>query len=385
MHRRKFAFIPVMAVFVSLFTLLVCLPAAYAQQEAGLQVKGEMVQSDPAPFIADNRVMVPVRETAAALGADVSWNGENQSVQVSRGQDQITMFIGNFQVLINGRNEKVEGAPVIVNGKAMVPVRVLADALKLPVAWDSENRVVSLGKAALVAGSSLDFPPFEFKEGDEVVGFEIDLIKALEEISGEEITVKDISFDQLFPSLRSGEVDMIISGITIVEQRKEIVDFTMPYFDWGQIILTRKDSSQDLTLEDLAGKKIASQAGSYPGELLDDFQENHPGTQIKFYDELEDVWTAVEKGEVEAALVPHAPTAYYLTRHKDCNLQMTGKVFASQPSGIAVQKGNQELLTKLNNSLETIKKNGTYDRIYEKWFGAPPAFTQEEANADKEA
>jgi ABC-type amino acid transport substrate-binding protein len=88
------------------------------------------------------------------------------------------------------------------------------------------------------------------------------------------------------------------------------------------------------------------------------------------YDSLEEVWTAVEAEKADAAVVPHPPTAHYLNTHRENNLQMVGKVFSVQPEGIAVQKGNRELLEKLNKSLETIKENGTYDHIYEKWFGA---------------
>jgi ABC-type amino acid transport substrate-binding protein len=133
-----------------------------------------------------------------------------------------------------GENVQLEGAPVIVDGRAMVPVRVLADGLQVPVSWDSATRVVSLGKSALVVGSSLDFPPFEYKAGNDVVGFDIDLIKAIEEMWKEDIVIQDISFDQLIPSLRSGQVDLIVSGLTITEQRKQFVDFTIPYFEWAR-------------------------------------------------------------------------------------------------------------------------------------------------------
>lgn len=161
--------------------------------------------------------------------------------------------------------------------------------------------------------------------------------------------------------MRSGQIDLIISGLTITENRQEFIDFTLPYYAYSE-------SNYDMALEDLTGK-VACQMGSSAQEVLTDLAEKDPNMQIVPLETLEEVWRAVELGIVDAALVPHAPTAYYLTQHGDSNLMMVGNILASQPSGIAVQKGNHELLDNLNQSLITLKENGTYDRIYEKWLG----------------
>ena len=352
---------------VAVLMLFVCLPTAYAQQKVGFKVAGEVVETNPAPFIDNNRVMVPVREIANILGADVNWDGENQAVKVEKGKKQITMIIGNSRAVINGKEVRLEALPVIVNGRTMVPVRILAEGLQVPLSWDSIAHMVSLD--VLVAGSSVDFPPFEFVENNEYIGFEIDLVHAMEEVLGERIVIKDIRFDQLPPSLHSGQIDLIISGLTIFEQRKEVIDFTIPYYNYGEIILSTKGSNKDITLKDLAGNKIACQSGSRAHEIVSDLVKKYPNTQMVALATIEEIFTAVEQGIVDAAIVPHAPIAYYLTRHGETNLMMVGKLLDSQPTGIAVQKGNQELLDKLNHSLETIKENGTYDLIYEKWFG----------------
>ncbi|MBP1760990.1 MAG: extracellular solute-binding protein family 3 [Firmicutes bacterium] len=359
----------VMIAFVGLLMFLIGLPAANASQEVGIKIKGNVIETEPAPFIENNRVMVPVRELVSALGADVSWNEGQRSVTIKQGELHITMSIGESHAVVNGNDVQMEALPVIVNGRTMVPVRFLAEGLQVPVSWDSETRVVSVGEPALVAGSSLDFPPFEYIENDEIVGFDIDLIKALEEVSGEKITVKNTSFDALIPSLRSGQIDMIISGMEIVEQRKEVMSFTDPYSEWGEIILSTKGSKSDIALEDLAGKKIAVQAGSNANDIVGTLSKNHPRMQVTPYDTMEQVWAAVEKGQADAAVVAYPPTANYLTNHPESNLQMIGKLIDARPMGIGVQKDDQELLVKLNKSLEIIRKNGTYDRIYEKWFG----------------
>ncbi len=326
MFNKRFVITPAVIVFIGLLTLFICMPVANAYQEVGLQLEGSIIETDPAPFINSNRVMVPVREIANALGADVSWNEEKQAVVVAQGEYQMTMFIGERHAAVNGKDVQLDVAPVIVENRAMVAVRVLADALQVPISWDSETQVVSLGKLALVAGSSLDFPPFEFKEDSELRGFDIDLIKAIEEVSGENIIVKDISFDRLIPSLLSGQVDLIISGLTIIEPRQKIMDFTMPYFDYGDIILSTKGRPSDITLEDLAGKKIAFQLGTTGQEIVSSLAQKHPTTQPVVYESLEEVWAAVEAGQAEAAVVSYPLTAYYLTNHGESNLQMVGPV-----------------------------------------------------------
>ncbi|MGS0765201.1 transporter substrate-binding domain-containing protein [Syntrophomonas curvata] len=366
MNRIRFTFAPV----VVLLTFIVCLPSAFAQRDIGLQVQGKLMGIEPAPYIDGDRVMVPVREVAGNLGAEVTWDGEKQAVKVVRGEYQITMVIGQTQAVVNGENVQLEGAPVITDGRAMAPVRVLADGLQVPVSWDSATRVVSLGKSALVAGSSLDFPPFEYKEGNDIVGFDIDLIMAIEEMWEEDIAIQDISFDRLIPSLLSGQVDLIVSGLTITESRREVIDFTIPYFEWGEIILTPKGADNDMVLEDLAGQKIAVQGGTTAHDLVVALAKKHPDTQLILFDSLEEVWAAVEENKAYAAVVPYPLTAHYLNTHRENNLQLVGKVFSVYPEGIAVQKGNQELLDKLNKSLETLKENGTYDRLWEKWFGS---------------
>ena len=354
-------------VLVAVLMLFLYQPTAYGQQAVRVKVAGKTIETDPAPFIDNNRVMVPAREIANILGANVNWDGQNQAVKIEKGNKQIAMTIGNAQAVVNGEEVQLEALPVIVKGRAMVPLRILAEGLQVPLSWDSIAHMVSLD--VLVAGSSVDFPPFEFVENNEYVGFEIDLIHAIEEVLGERIVIKDIRFNQLIPSLSSGEIDLVISGLTIFEQRKEVVDFTIPYYNYGEVILSAKGSNKDVTLADLAGKKIACQSGSRAQEIVGGLINKYPNTLMAALATTEEIFSAVEQGIVDAAIVPHAPTAYYLTRHGGANLMVVGEVPDSQPMGIAVQKGNQELLDKLNHSLETIMENGTYDLIYEKWFG----------------
>ncbi|MGI6554618.1 MAG: transporter substrate-binding domain-containing protein [Bacillota bacterium] len=371
MLRKRIVFNVMMIVFLGIFVFFVFQPLAYAHQGVKLRFKGETVETDPAPVFVNNRIMVPVRDLANCLEASVNWDAEKGQVTVSKNLRQMSVTVGENQGVVDGEKVQLDSAPVIVNNRVMVPLRFFGEFCGLSVSWDRSARIVSLEKKPLVAGSSVDFPPFEFREGDEIVGFDIDLIKAIEELTGENIIVKDVRFDGLIPSLLAGEVDMVVSQLTITEERKEYFGFTEPYFTGGQVIITTKDMAVDLTLDDLAGKHVAYQDGTLSQELVMTLQEKFPGTKGLGCGTLEEVWKAVEEGIVDAAIVPHADTAYfYLQNREDSKLRIASELLSIEQTGIAVRKEDQELLEMLNKSLETLKENGTYDRIFEKWFGS---------------
>lgn len=366
---KRFAVNATVIVFLVLFAIFAFQPLVYAQQGIELQLQGKALETDPFPFFLNNRIMIPIRDVANNLEVEVTWDGHKGEVIATKKDGQIAVIVGKDQGIINGENVKLDAAPVIVNGRVMVPVRVFAEFCGLSVSWNKTSRVVSLSKKPLVAGSSLYFPPFEFKEGDEIIGFDIDLIRAIEEHMDQDIIVKDVRFDQLLPSLEAGEVDMVVSQLTITEMRKEYFNFSDPYFEFGEVIVTAKGSAANLTHKDLAGKRVAFQGGTYSETFAMAIQEEFPSTKALAYDTMEQVLEAVEEGRADAAFAPYAFTAYYLSKQGNDKLQISSELLTSELSGIAVSKDNPELLDRLNKSLETIKEEGTYQLIHEKWFG----------------
>ncbi|HZJ84154.1 MAG TPA: transporter substrate-binding domain-containing protein, partial [Syntrophomonadaceae bacterium] len=195
-------------------------------------------------------------------------------------------------------------------------------------------------------------------------------INAIGKEIGENILIQYIDYDKLIPTLMAGEIDVIISGMTIIEPRQEVIHFTEPYFEYGEVIIARQGEGKNLVIEDLAGKSIAVQLGTTGQDLLVKLQEKAPQTQITKYLAWEEVLASLESDQVELAIVSHPVFSQYLLEN-DSKLQMVSGLIASQPLGIAVQKGNQELLDSLNQGLAAIKDNGTYDEIYQKWFLSP--------------
>lgn len=369
MFQKRFAVNVAVIVFFAFAAIFLFQPLAFAQQGVEVQLMGETLKTDPSPIFVNNRIMIPLRDAGNNLEVGVTWDSDKSKVAAVKNDKQMTVTVGKAQGTINGENVQLDAPPVIVDGRVMVPVRLFAEFCGFSVSWDKTARVVSLEKQPLVVASSLDFPPFEFKEGDEILGFDIDLIQAIEEQMGQDIIVKDVSWDRLLSSLAAGEVDMVVSQLTITENRKEYFAFTDPYFESGEVIVTAKGSAANLTSEDLAGKRVAYQIGTYSDVFAMTVQEEFPTTNLLAYDTVEQVFEAVEEGRADAAIAPYAFTAYSLTKQGSDKLQISSELLTSELSGIAVSKDNPELLDRLNKSLEIIKENGTYQLIYDKWFG----------------
>ena len=227
------------------------------------------------------------------------------------------------------------------------------------------------GEEALVINAAADaaFAPFEFKgDSGEVEGFDADLIKAIGEAEGLETTIKHIEWDGLFPALESGDINVIISGMTITEERKAEYDFSEPYFEATQIICVREDSDIE-TLDDLVGKIIGVQqntTGHFAVQKIEGVKED----DIKKFPYLPDALMNLGTGSVDV-VVGDAPVVmnYIVTNPESGFKTIKSDDFEKEYYGICVKKGNTELLERINSGLKKVKDDGTYDEIYKKYFG----------------
>lgn len=221
----------------------------------------------------------------------------------------------------------------------------------------------------IVVGTNATFPPFESQEKGELVGFDIDLIKAIGEVQGYEVEVKHMGFEALIPAVQQGKIDAAIAGMSITPERQEVVDFTNPYFDAGLIIAVRNDNTDINSTDDLKGKKLAAQTGTIGAAYCDKVQAEDPSTNVKMFKDIGEAFMELKKGGVDAVVNDHPVTLNYILTTEDANIKMVGEIFSADDKyGIAVKKGNTELLNMLNEGLAKIKENGTYDQIYKKYF-----------------
>ncbi|HET8567116.1 MAG TPA: basic amino acid ABC transporter substrate-binding protein [Solirubrobacterales bacterium] len=222
------------------------------------------------------------------------------------------------------------------------------------------------GGEPLTVGSDIPYPPFEQGKPGNYTGFDIELIEAIGEKIGRKPEVQDTSFETIFRDVAQGKFDAVISAATITEEREKVVDFSNPYYLSEQAVLVTEGSSIK-SLEDLEGKTVAVQQGTTGQELA---KEELGGSEIRPYPEGPDAVNALKAGTVEGVVID-APVAQNAVE-KSGGVEIAEKVPTEEEYGIAVAQGNTELLEEINKGLEEVMSDGTYKKIYEKWFHLEP-------------
>ena len=217
-----------------------------------------------------------------------------------------------------------------------------------------------------VVGTSADFPPFEYIKDGQIVGFDIDLIKAIAKSQGFDVKFQDISFDSLIPGLTAGTIDIVASGMTITEERKKVVDFTEPYYSANQAVLVKKGSGKNVTVL-FGNHKIAVQTGT-TGDLW--VEENLEKTgilkgKVTRFDTFVLAIQDLINGNVDAVVLDTPVAKRYMAENP---VTMVAEIITGEEYGIAVAKGNKDLLDKLNKGLKEIKANGKLDELLKKYF-----------------
>ncbi|GAB6100067.1 transporter substrate-binding domain-containing protein [Halanaerocella petrolearia] len=216
----------------------------------------------------------------------------------------------------------------------------------------------------LVVGMSADYKPFEYPNKDnEIVGFDVDILKAITDELGVELKLKDTAFDGLIPGLKTNKYDIVASAMTITEKRQKAVNFSDSYFDAGQVIAVTADNNQIKKPADLKGKTVAVQLGT-TGDL--EVSEMDGIKKIKRYEKITQAYIELKNGRVDAVVNDKPVTKAYIDKNPE--VKMVDEPFTSEKYGIAFKKGDKKLLEKVNGALKKIKENGTYDEIYDKWF-----------------
>jgi len=218
----------------------------------------------------------------------------------------------------------------------------------------------------VVIGLNAEYPPFENVDEDgNLVGFDVDLMTAIAEEAGFEFEWVNTRWDGIFVALASGEFDAVISAATITEERAETVNFSDPYFDAGQAITVRDDNTDILGPDDLSGVKVGVQLGT-TGDI---WLSEETDAEVVRYDENTLAFQALANGDVDAAVADNTTAIEIVKANPEMNLKFLPDVYTKEQYGIAVNKDRTDLLEAINEGLAAIRENGTYDEIYDKYFG----------------
>lgn len=220
----------------------------------------------------------------------------------------------------------------------------------------------------LVVGCDTNFMPFEFKGPDgKYQGFDIDLWDAIAKDLGLEYKLQPMDFNGLIPALQSANIDVAIAGMTIKSEREKVVDFAFPYYDSGLLLMVRADEKDIAGVEDLADKVVATKLGTTSA----DYAKGIKTKDISLFPNIDGAYMELGTGGADAVIFDKPAILYYIkTTGKDA-VKTVGPLYEGQPYGIAFPQGS-DLREKVSITILKFMEDGTYDKIYKKWFGEAP-------------
>ncbi len=224
----------------------------------------------------------------------------------------------------------------------------------------------------LTFATEATYPPFEFVDNSgKIQGFDIDIAKALCSEMKTQCTFVNQPWDSLIPSLKLGKFDAVIGAMQITEARKKVVDFTNPYYTPTASFVAKNNSTLSITADGLKGKTIGVQGGTTMEQYLQGVYGN--AITVKSYASIQDAFLDLTSGRVDAVFGDTPIIVDWLKKHGDTQFKLVGQTISDSHyfgigDGIAIRKGNSELLNALNKALSDIKANGTYDKIIQQYF-----------------
>lgn len=221
----------------------------------------------------------------------------------------------------------------------------------------------------LKIGTEAAYAPFESFDNktNEIVGFDAEFITAVADAMGMKAQLNHTEWTGLVPSLNTGQVNVVISAMTITDERKKEVNFSDPYFQAQQIIAV-KEGSPVKGLKDLIGKPVGVQ-GNTTGQYA---LEKYPGfnkDDIKPYPTTPNALENLINGSVQAVVADGPVVLNYIKTNPDAKLTTVTDKFEKEFYGVAIKKGNDDLLKKVNQAIKKVKDSGKYQEIYNKYFG----------------
>ncbi|WP_122818250.1 ABC transporter substrate-binding protein [Nocardioides pantholopis] len=230
----------------------------------------------------------------------------------------------------------------------------------------TESGAELVSEGTLTICTHLPYEPFEFTEDGKVVGFDPDVLTIAADAEGWDTEVVDISWETIVSgeALNTGQCDVAAGAMTITDEREAVMDFTDPYFEATQALMT-KTGSGITSLEDLAGKTIAVQDATTGADYV---RENAPkDAEIVSFEDSALMQQAVKTGRADAGVNDNGLLNYFVSQNPD--VEVVNEFTTNEGYGFSVKKdGNDELLTVINDAIASDE----YDKVYEQWFGKAP-------------
>ena len=234
----------------------------------------------------------------------------------------------------------------------------------------STSKTEETASAKLTMATEATFPPYEYYDGDAIVGIDVEVAQAIAEKLGMELEVTDIAFDSIIPGIQTGKYDMGMAGMTVTDERKEQVNFSDSYATGVQVVIVKDDSpitSVDDLFADGASTVVGTQAGT-TGFIYatSDIEDVGLGT-VKSFGKTTDAVEALKNGQVDCVILDNEPAKALVAANE--GLHILDTEYAVEDYAIAIAKENTVLLEKVNKALSELTADGTLQSIVDKYIG----------------
>ncbi len=239
-------------------------------------------------------------------------------------------------------------------------------ALTVACVFSSCSKDGAKGKKVVIA-TDATWPPMEYIDANKnIVGFDIDMLTAAAKEAGFEVEFKNQAWDGIFAGLAAGKYDAVVSSVTITDERKKSMDFSIPYINAGQILVVKKELNGVDKLAQFEGKKVGAQIGTTGALEIKKFKK----ITVKEYDELGLAMEDLAKGRIDAIVCDTPIAANFALQNEKYKtiLKIVGLPFTTEEYGVAVTKGNKEIVDLLNNGLKKVKEKGIDKELEKKWL-----------------
>ena len=238
---------------------------------------------------------------------------------------------------------------------------LVAMSAMLVVGCGSKKSGMTVEEGKLIMGTNAAFPPYEYYEGDTIVGIDAEIAPAIADELGLELVIEDMEFDGIIGAVTAGKVDMGLAGMTVTEDRLENVNFSDTYAHASQVVIVTNDS-EIATVDDLANKTVGVQLGT-TGDI---YAEDIEGVTLERYNKGFEAVQSLLTGKIDAVIIDEQPAKAFVSQNE--GIKILEEKFTDEDYAAAIAKDNTELVEAVNKALASLKSSGKLDEIVAKYI-----------------
>ena len=238
---------------------------------------------------------------------------------------------------------------------------LVAMSAMLVVGCGSKKSGMTVEAGKLNMGTNAAFPPYEYYEGDTIVGIDAEIAQAIADELGLELVIEDMEFDGIIGAVTAGKVDMGLAGMTVTEDRLENVNFSDTYAHASQVVIVTNDS-EIATVDDLANKTVGVQLGT-TGDI---YAEDIEGVTLERYNKGFEAVQSLLTGKIDAVIIDEQPAKAFVSQNE--GIKILEEKFTDEDYAAAIAKDNTELVEAVNKALASLKSSGKLDEIVAKYI-----------------